>query len=53
MGFQITHHIWDGYYIFNTNDGEVQYNKNEMGLQYIDYNKLQDVDLVQTVWVNV
>ena len=36
MGFNITYYSWDGHYIFQTKDGEVQLNKDEMDLPYID-----------------
>ena len=49
-GFCISYNSWDGYYDVHTNDGEVEFDNNEMGLPYIDYENLQDVAFVQTVW---
>ena len=36
MGYQITNDSMDGHYIVHTKDGEVQFNKDEIGLTYID-----------------
>ena len=49
MGFRITYDSWYGHYIVHTKDGGVQFNKDEMGLPYIDtQKKTQDMDFVQT-----
>ena len=48
MGFRITYDTRDGHYIFHTKDGEVQLNKDKMGIRYIDSNKPQDTAFVQT-----
>ena len=39
MGYCIVYDSIDGHYIVHTKDGEVQFNKNEMCVLYIDANK--------------
>ena len=39
MRFLITYDSMDGHYIFHTKDVKVQFNKDEMGLPYIDTRK--------------
>ena len=39
MGFHITYEIMEGHYIVHTKDEEVQFNKDEMSLPYIDRKK--------------
>ena len=48
MVFCITYYIREGCYIFHTKDGEVQSNKDETVLPYIDIKKIQGVACVQT-----
>ena len=48
MGFHITYDSMDGHYIVQPNYGEVQLNKDGMGLPYINIKK-KDADFVQTV----
>ena len=36
MRFHITYDSMDGHYIFHTKDGQFQFNKDEIGLPYID-----------------
>ena len=49
MGFHITYNSLDGHYIVHTKSGDVQFNKDEMILPYIDLNKPQDVDFVKPI----
>ena len=51
MGFLITYHRQDGHYIVHTKDVEVQFNKYEMGIPYID-SKKKEITFVQTVQDN-
>ena len=39
MGFIITYDSMDGHYIVHTKDGDVQFNKDEMCLTYIETKK--------------
>ena len=48
MGFCITYDSMNRHKSFNTNDGEVQFNKDEIVLPYIDAPKPEDVASVQT-----
>ena len=47
MGFHITYDKGYGNYIVHSK--ELQFNKGEMGLPYIDAKKPQDVDFIQIV----
>ena len=50
--FHITYYIRDGRYIVHTKDEEIQSNKEEMGLLYMDANKSQDTAFVKTFQEN-
>ena len=43
MGFCITYNSRDGRCIFLAKDGEVKFNKDDMGLTYIDAKKGRDL----------
>ena len=47
MGFCIIYDIQDGYYAIHINIGEVEFNKDEMGIPYIDAEKPHYVDFIQ------
>ena len=47
MGFCIIYDIQDGYYAIHINSGEVEFNKDEMGIPYIDAEKPHYVDFIQ------
>lgn len=47
MGFHITYEIQDIHWIVHTKDGEVRFNKDDMGLPYINTKKPQDVAFVK------
>ena len=49
MRFRITYNGLDGHYILHIKSGDVQFNKDEMILPYIDLNKPQDVDFVKPI----
>ena len=49
MGFHITYNSLDGHYIVHTKSEDVQFNKDEMILPFIDLNKPQDVDFVKPI----
>ena len=50
MGFPITYDSWEGNHIVQTKDGEVQFNKYEIGIPYTDSNKTQYAPFIKTVW---
>ena len=50
MILHITYNSRDGHYIFHTKDREVQFNNDEMGIPYIDSQKIQDMVFVKTAW---
>ena len=45
----MTYDSMNGHYIFYTKYGEIQFNKDGMGLPYIDAKQFQDVAFVQIV----